>query len=68
MLTPDDEARAIEALVERLTARFAETAPETVRAIIFACYDDFKGKPIRDFVPVLVERSAKDRLIAETGF
>ena len=62
MLAPDDEARAIDLLIERLLARFGHTPPETVRAIVHASYAEFKGKPIRDFVPVLVERDAVQRL------
>lgn len=62
MLNPDDEARAIDQLIERLTILFATTPPETVSAIVHASYDEFQGRPIRDFVPVLVERSAKGRL------
>jgi hypothetical protein len=62
MLAPDDEARAIDLLIDRLVARFGDTPPETVRAIVHASYGEFKGKPIRDFVPVLVERDAVHRL------
>jgi hypothetical protein len=66
MLSPDDETRAIDQLVERLGNQFPGSPPETVRAIVHACYDEFKGHPIRDFVPVLVERSAKTRLTTDT--
>jgi len=64
VLNPDDEARAIDQLIQRLTTRFSTTPPETVRAVVHASYDEFKGRPIRDFVPVLVERDAKERLSA----
>jgi len=65
VLNPDDETRAINQLVERLMNRFAATPPETVRAVVHASYDEFKGRPIRDFVPVLVERSATEQLVRE---
>ncbi len=56
----------MERLVERLGNQFPGRPAEAVRAIVHACYDEFKGHPIRDFVPVLVERSAKTRLATET--
>jgi hypothetical protein len=62
MLAPDDEARAIDLLIHRLADSFAGIPAETVRAVVHACYNEYKGKPIRDFVPVLVERDAKLRL------
>lgn len=68
MVTPDDEMRAIDRLIVRLNARFADIPAETVREAVHAAYDEFKGKPIRDFVPVLVERSATARLVADSGF
>ena len=62
MLAPDDEARAIDVLIQRLSNSFTGIPPETVRAVVHASYNEYKGKPIRDFVPVLVEREAKLRL------
>ena len=35
---------------------------DSVRQIVNASWDKFTDKPIRDFVPVLVERSAKEQL------
>jgi hypothetical protein len=66
VLTPEDESRALEQLVERLTARFSEIPGDTVRAIVTATHEQFTGRPIRDFVPVLVEREAKERLTSDT--
>ncbi|MEP6561392.1 MAG: hypothetical protein ABJD68_10015 [Nakamurella sp.] len=57
-----DEARSLEEVVERLVARFADLPPETVRDIVKGSWDEFNGTPIRDFVPVLVERAARQRL------
>ena len=58
----DSEVRAVEELINRLAARFADVPADTVRQIVNASWDRFTGTPIRDFVPVLVERSARERL------
>lgn len=59
----DDEAGAIEDVVTRMTARFPDTPPESVRAIVQASCEQFRDRPIRDFVPLLVERTARTRLV-----
>lgn len=58
----DGEVHALRELVGRLAARFPDVPLNTVRQIVNASWDEFTGAPIRDFVPVLVERAARDRL------
>jgi hypothetical protein len=58
----EEEARAIEQVVQRLAARFPQTPTETIAALVAEVHRELDGKPIRDFVPVLVERAARDRL------
>ena len=36
--------------------------PESVRDIVNASWQEFTGRPIRAFVPVLAERSARQQL------
>ena len=52
----------MESLIPRLTGRFPDLPAGSVRQIVNASWDEFAGTPIRDFVPVLVERTARDRL------
>jgi hypothetical protein len=40
---------------------------DSVRQIVNASWDKFTDKPIRDFVPVLVERSAQEQLRSGRG-
>ena len=61
-----DESRALAELVDRLVAQFPEVPSDSVRAIVNASWEEFTGRPIRDFVPVLAERTARNRL-NETG-
>jgi len=58
----DSEVRAVEDLIRRLVARFPDVPADSVRQIVNASWDTFTDKPIRDFVPVLVERSAHEQL------
>jgi len=60
--TPEHEARAMEEVVERLVARFPDVAEDRVRELVTAAHQEFADRPIRDFVPVFVERTARDEL------
>jgi hypothetical protein len=60
------EVREIREVVERLTARFPHEQPERIRAVVDAAHEQFEGNPIRDFVPVLVERAANETLTRRT--
>ena len=59
---PEHEARALEEVVERLVARFPGVAEDRVREAVTAAHQEFANRPIRDFVPVFVERTARDEL------
>jgi ribosomal 50S subunit-associated protein YjgA (DUF615 family) len=49
-------------VVERLVARFPDVAEDRVREIVRAAHEEFANRPIRDFVPVFVERAARNEL------
>jgi D-alanyl-D-alanine dipeptidase len=60
--TVTSEETALSASATRLCARFSTVAPEVVHEVLRATYARFDGRPIRDFVPLLVERAAAERL------
>jgi len=60
--TADDESRAAQELIDRMVGQFPGVPPESVRDIVNASWQEFTGRPIRAFVPVLAERSARQRL------
>ncbi len=60
---PHDEARDIDRLTDRLRAEFPDTPAETVRAAVIDAYQEFAGRPIREFIPIFVERAVHNRLI-----
>ena len=42
----------------RLTSRFTQFAPDQVASVVMSARAHFEQSPIRDFVPLLVERRA----------
>lgn len=56
------EDQAIAKVVDRLADRFPELGRARVDQVVAEARRLLDGNPIRDYVPVLVERSAKARL------
>ncbi len=61
-MASNEEVQALEEVVDRLSARFAQMPAQRVSEVVDATYREFDGAPIRDFVPLMVEKSAHDRL------
>lgn len=57
----EHEERAVADVVSRLRGRFPDVDPTIVEAAVSISYGRLTG-PIRDFVPLLVEHAARDRL------
>ncbi|CAM5530667.1 three-helix bundle dimerization domain-containing protein [Streptomyces purpurascens] len=56
------EEEAIQAVTERLTAYGATRSPDEIEAAVAAAHASFEDRPVRDFVPALVERKARAAL------
>jgi enoyl reductase-like protein len=63
MQTPDEE-RELTEVIDRLMKKFPDAAADEVEAAVTLEYVALTGNPVRDFVPVLVEKQAKKRLKA----
>lgn len=61
------ELRALDEVIARLITQYPHVPAPTVRAIVHSAWDEFSGTPIRDFVPVLAERTAKQKLASSTS-
>jgi hypothetical protein len=61
METPDEE-REIAEVIDRLMKKFPAATREEVEIAVTSEYLPLEGNPVRDFVPVLVEKQAKKRL------
>jgi hypothetical protein len=57
-----EEAQAMAEIINRLRARYPEARGRAVDEQVTEVHRQFDGNPIRDFVPVLVEREAAERL------
>lgn len=58
----EDEAQAVAAVIDRLVKKFPDTPRTQVEEIVSEEYTSLSNGPIRDYVPVLIERAAKLRL------
>ena len=51
----------------RLTSKYADIPPDLVSSAIQTAHKRFAQSPIRDFVPLLVERRARSELSTVSG-
>jgi hypothetical protein len=56
------EWAAIEQLVDRLKQSYPGVSSDTLATIVHTNHARFDGRPVRDFVPLFVERGAKREL------
>jgi hypothetical protein len=61
---PAAEAQAVGRVAEALRTRFPQVPAEAIAAKVRSAHDEFAGAPIREFVPVLVERRVRAELAA----
>jgi hypothetical protein len=61
-MTRSEEDRAVAEAVERLIKAFPGLPPDTVERAVTDSRVEFEHNPIRDYVPLFVERAAKHRL------
>jgi hypothetical protein len=61
-MTTTDEIHALDQVSDRLRSRFPDASPDRIRKVVHQVHDQYDGSPIRDFIPVLVEREAADEL------
>ena len=56
------ERTVIDQVVDRLSEKYPDVPGEQVANVVNDCYLRFEGRPIREFVPLFVERGARTRL------
>lgn len=57
-----EEVRAMSAVVDRLAAKHPEVSRQVIEAVVQDEHRSLDTGRLRDFVPVLVEHAARDRL------
>ncbi|MFD4958419.1 three-helix bundle dimerization domain-containing protein [Microbacterium sp. NPDC058389] len=65
MATELNEDDMIDEIVVRLTEKYPALGRDRVQIVVDEQRVALSGAKVRDFVPVLIERAAKDRLKAE---
>jgi len=63
-MTQTEEMRALDELADRLRGRFPDAPPEGIEQMVRQVHHQYDGSPIRDFIPVLVEREVVDHFRA----
>ena len=63
-MATSDEEQAVHAVIDRLAGRFPQLEREDIATVVHEAHHELDGNPIRDFVPVLVEHEARERLQA----
>jgi len=61
-MSTDSEARALDAVRSRLESKYPMTDPSVVHLAVDVSYEGLRTARIREFIPVLVEREASDKL------
>ena len=61
------EERELDRVTQTLQRAFPNVRTRVVRHAVRQAQQGFAGSPIRDFVPLLVERAAREALIQQTG-
>lgn len=67
MVVTGEEDRLIGQVVDRLLTEFPQVPPATVQHTVGSVHHRFDNAPIRDFVPLFVERHTKVELAKLSG-
>lgn len=67
MVVSAEEDRLIGQVVDRLLAGFPQVPQDTVHEMVGSVHHRFDDAPIRDFVPLFVERHTKEKLASLAG-
>jgi hypothetical protein len=66
-MVDSSEWTAIQQVADRLRASYPGVPPDTVTAVVHQNYARFDGRPLRDFVPLFVERGSRRELNQVVG-
>ena len=62
-----DERKSRDRIVVSLSARFPGAAQSVIERTVDRRFLEFYGAPIREYIPIMVEREATDDLRAQLG-
>jgi hypothetical protein len=61
------EQQIIEQLAQRLAGAYTQVEPDQIARVVNEEYSRFEGRPIRDYIPLFVERHSAARLSKLNG-
>ena len=61
-MSQTEEIHAMDELADRLRGRFPNARPDRIKQAVAQVHHQYDGSPIRDFIPVLVEREVAEQL------
>ncbi len=61
-MTHDEELLHIDQVIDRLGTRFPDLPREGIEQVVRSAHEHFATGKVRDFVPLLVERLAREKL------
>ncbi|MFD6061822.1 three-helix bundle dimerization domain-containing protein [Rhodococcus wratislaviensis] len=61
-MTHDEELLHIDQVIDRLDSRFPDLPRESIEQVVRSAHEHFATGKVRDFVPLLVERLAREKL------
>ncbi|MFD6059608.1 three-helix bundle dimerization domain-containing protein [Rhodococcus wratislaviensis] len=61
-MTNDEELHHIEQVIDRLERRFPDVPRASIEQVVHSAHAHFATGKVRDFVPLLVERAAREKI------
>lgn len=62
-MSDPDETKSIDTVIAALELRFPQLPRPDIEVIVGQRYHEFDGAPVRDYIPVLVQRGAREQLL-----
>ena len=66
-MSPRDESQLMDQVIARLAQKAIGVTADEISRIVHEEHHKLEGRPVRDYISVLVERSAKKRLRHESS-
>ena len=66
-MSDSDETKSIDTVIAALELRFPTLPRPEIEEVVGHTYHQFDGAPIRDYIPVLVQRGARNQLLEMSG-
>jgi UDP-glucose 4-epimerase len=66
-MSEPDETKSIDTVIAALESQFPSVGRPEIAKVVGQRYHEFDGAPVRDYIPVLVQRGAREQLLDMSG-